>query len=111
MYLLKKESRLLCVPTFTFEPNAYFHKFTFKFPAISKNDIADAQIFVVGVQPITLNTGYGNGRHLLSPFCAAYDKKGGGGCMKTGTIFRGRANDVWCADTINIRIKITQSYL
>lgn len=75
MYLLKKKSRLQRVSTFTFEPNAYFHKFTFKFPAIGKNDMADAQIFVVGVQPITLNTRYRNGRHLLSSFCVAYNKK------------------------------------
>jgi len=72
--------------------------------------MADTQIFVVGVvQTITLNTGYRNGRHLVSHFCAAYNKRRG--CMKTRTIFRRRANDVWYADTINIWIKITQSYL
>lgn len=96
-------------PLSPFEPNIYFHKFAFQFPAIGKNNMADAQIFVVGVQPITLNTGYRKGRHLLSHFCAAYNKKRG--CMKTRTIFRRRADDVWYADIINVRIKIAQSYL
>jgi len=49
-----------------------FHKFMFQFPALGKNNMADAHIFVVGVQPITINTGHRNGHHLLSHFCAAY---------------------------------------
>jgi hypothetical protein len=52
-----------------------FHKFTFQFPALGKNNMVDAQIFVVGVQPITLNTGYRNERHLLESLLCSVQQK------------------------------------